>query len=202
MAHAELYVIEEVGTLTSSEVTRLVRACSKRSSTGLRNRALITVLYRGGFRVSEALHLVEADLDRLSRVIRHTRRGRSRAVGLDPGAFQILERWVERRREISLPFAAPLFCTLRGDEMRTSYVRALFARLAQAARIEKRVSAEILRRTLAAELAREGFPVSVIQAHLGHANASTTSRYLAALARPEALVAAAQAMQRRGEWRP
>jgi integrase len=87
--------------------------------------------------------------------------------------------------------------------MRTSYVRALFTRLARDAGIQKRVSAEVLRRTLAAELAEEGYSVSVIQAQLGHANSATTSRYLAALSRPAALAAATpRAMQERGTWRP
>lgn len=188
--------------LTRAEVSSLVEACSSRSSTGIRNRALITVLYRGGFRVSEALQLKETDLDPVGGLIRRSHGARPRMVGLDPGSFGIIEQWVERRRKLGLSPEAPLFCTLQAAPVSTSYVRALLTRLGRRAGIRKRVSAEILRRTLAAELAREGYPVSVIQAQLGHANAATTSRYLAGLGPRDALDAAAEAMQRRSDWRP
>ncbi len=167
--------------LTRADVAKLLRACSARSSTGIRNRALITVLYRAGFRVSEALQLEEADLDRGARVIRMSRRARPRKVGLDPDSFRVIENWLERRSQVGLGPSAPLFCTLRGAPISTSYVRALLTRLGRRSGVGKRVSAEALRRSLAAELARDGCSVSVIQAQLGHANAATTSRYLASL---------------------
>ncbi len=44
--------------LTDDEVCRLIRGCSSRAPTGMRNRALIVVLYRGGLRISESLALL------------------------------------------------------------------------------------------------------------------------------------------------
>ncbi len=61
--------------------------------------------------------------------------------------------------------------------------------------IEKRVHAHGLRHTHAAELAREGVPINVIQAQLGHSDLGTTSRYLAHIA-PQELI---EQMQKR-EW--
>ena len=49
--------------LSSEEVRALLRACSSRAPTGIRNRALIAVLYRGGLRISEALDLLPKDVD-------------------------------------------------------------------------------------------------------------------------------------------
>ena len=49
--------------LTSDEVKRLLRACSQRASSGLRNRALLAVLWRTGLRIGEALALFPKDLD-------------------------------------------------------------------------------------------------------------------------------------------
>ncbi len=46
--------------LTEDEVKALIRACSNRAPTGIRNRALITVMYRAGLRLSEALALKAA----------------------------------------------------------------------------------------------------------------------------------------------
>jgi hypothetical protein len=60
-------------------------------------------------------------------------------------------------------------------------------RLAAKANIEKRVHAHGLRHTHASELAREGVPMNVIQAQLGHSNLGTTSRYLAHIAPAEVI---------------
>ena len=61
-------------------------------------------------------------------------------------------------------------------------MRHLLPRLAAKAGIEKRVHPHALRHTHAAELAREGVPLNLIQAQLGHSNVATTSRYLAHIA--------------------
>ena len=76
--------------LTAEEVKGLIRACSKRASTGVRNRALIVVLYRAGLRISEALALLPKDLDAQASTIRvlHGKGDHDRVVGLDAGAGQ------------------------------------------------------------------------------------------------------------------
>jgi integrase/recombinase XerC len=139
---------------------------------------LITALYRAGLRVSEALGLEPHDLDARNRIVFVRRASVTRKVGLDAGSFRIIERWVERRDEISTPRGAPLFCTLSGKPLSSSYLRGMFRRLATNAGIEKRVSAEVLRRSFATELASEGFPLLAIQAQLGHSNLGATLRYL------------------------
>jgi site-specific recombinase XerD len=53
-----------VEVLTAQEVNALMRACSARTSSGLRNRALIAVLYRSGLRLAEALALEPKDVER------------------------------------------------------------------------------------------------------------------------------------------
>ena len=52
-----------VETLTQNEVTALIRACSNRTASGIRNRALVVALYRGGLRFGEALALRPKDID-------------------------------------------------------------------------------------------------------------------------------------------
>lgn len=110
---------------------------------------------------------------------------RDRTVGLDPTAFSMLGLWLVRRSELGVDGRSPVFCTLRGRPIKTAYVRALLPRLARKAGIEKRVHAHGLRHTHAAELAREGVPMNLIQAQLGHSNLGTTSRYLAHIAPAE-----------------
>ena len=66
---------------------------------GLRARAVIAVLWRGGLRISEALALGETDVDpaRGSVLIRHGKGDRRREVGMDDWGFEHLNRWLEHR---------------------------------------------------------------------------------------------------------
>lgn len=184
--------------MTPEEVVKLTRACSARSSSGLRNRALIGTLYRAGLRVGEALKLGPNDIDPRERTILPDRAGSSRPIPLDSGSFRLIETWLERRDTLDLPPGAPLFCTLKGKPLASSYLRGLLNRLASKADIQKPVSAEVLRRSLALELVEEGFPLTAIQAQLGHSTAAVTSRYLARLGTAGEL----GDVPRRPDWRP
>jgi site-specific recombinase XerD len=180
--------------LTADEVRALIRACSNRAATGVRNRALLVLLYRAGCRISEVLRLRPKDLDRAAGTVTVLRGkgGKRRTIGLDPGAFAVVERWLDVRTKRGISGRAPIICTLKGKPLASAYARALMPRLARRARIEKRVHAHGLRHTHAPELALEGHPMNLIQAQLGHASLSTTSRYLAHIA-PTQLIAAMRA---------
>ena len=79
--------------LADAEVCALMQACGRHTPTGLRNRALIALLYRAGLRINEALTLYPKDLDLADASVRvvHGKGGRSRTVGLDLGAAAIIE---------------------------------------------------------------------------------------------------------------
>ncbi|MBK7949137.1 MAG: tyrosine-type recombinase/integrase [Deltaproteobacteria bacterium] len=158
--------------LTPAEVAQLFRSCSNRAPTGIRNRALITVLYRAGLRISEALALKPKDVDRDAGTIRvlHGKGDRARVTGIDLASFAAIDRWLDKRKELGLTGRSPLFCTLQGDPIDPSYVRHWMRRLATKAGIEKRVHAHGLRHSHAADLASERHPINVIQAQLGHSN--------------------------------
>jgi len=175
-------------------VRALIKACSNRAPTDIRNRALLVALYRGGLRVSEALGLHPKDLDRAAGTVTVLRGkgGKRRTIGLDAGAFAVVERWLDVRAKRGINGRAPIFCTLRGKPVAPAYVRVLCKRLARRARIEKRVHPHAFRHTHAAELAHDGLPMNLIQAQLGHSSLATTSRYLAHIA-PAELVKAMQA---------
>lgn len=166
--------------LSGDEVKALIRACSIRSSTGIRNAALIAALYRSGLRISEALAVLPRDLDPETGAIRvlKGKGGTVRSVALDPGAWAILQRWLDRRSSLGINSRSTLFCTLHGEMLQTSYVRGMLPRLARKAGIERRVHAHAFRHSFAAELATEKTPINVVQALLGHASLATTNAYL------------------------
>ncbi len=99
-------------------------------------------------------------------------------MGIDPEAMAVLERWLDRRTQAGLNGRQPVFCTLKGRPLDPTYVRHALRRMAVRARIERRVHPHMLRHTHAAELAREGVPMNVIQAQLGHTSLATTDRYI------------------------
>lgn len=179
------------GTLTRSEVQALISACSRRAPTGVRNRAMIAVLYRGGLRLSEALSLRPENLD-LETGEGFTREGKgykARPFALDEGTLEFTEQWKRVRANLARtrgfsPVEAPLFSTLTGGEISPRYVQAALKRLGEKAGIEKRVHPRGLRYAFATELAREGVPTDAIQAALGHENIETTERYLSRLSNP------------------
>ena len=181
--------------LTESEARDLIRACSNRAPTGIRNRALISLMYRGGLRISEALALRSKDIDsdRGTVAVLHGKGDTSRVVGLDPGALALVLRWADRRKALGLNDGhTPFICTLKGTNLKPSYVRSLLPRLAQRAGIIKRVHPHGLRHTHAFELMMEGTPVPIIQRQLGHASLATTDRYLRHIA-PADVIAHMQA---------
>lgn len=184
--------------LTPDEVRALLAQCSQTSSTGLRYRALITLLYRTGLRAAEALALRSKDVDLEAGfvVVLSGKGRRRRTVGIDPGAARVVQRWCDQRLRLGLPDDSPLFCTLKGTPMPPSQLRALLPRLARRAGIAKRVHPHILRHTHAYELMMEDLTMPIIQRQLGHLSLETTDRYLAHIAPKDVIDAIATR-----EWR-
>lgn len=202
--------------LTDDEVAGLMRACSHRAPTGIRNRALIALLYRAGLRITEALSLYPKDLELNYGIIRvlNGKGGKSRTVGIDPGAAAIIQRWLDMRSRIDLDQSGkfqrsvarpqinpdltkkpkrnlsgrhPFFCTLAGQPMSASYGRVMLKRLTFKAGIDKRVHAHGFRHTHAAQLRAEGVDIAIISRQLGHSRIHVTARYLDLIA-PTAVI--------------
>jgi site-specific recombinase XerD len=90
--------------LTADEVRALITACSNRAPIRIRSRALPVLLYRAGCRISEELRLLPKDLDRdtgTATVLRG-KGGTRRTIGLDPGAFAVVERWLDVRTKLGI----------------------------------------------------------------------------------------------------
>jgi integrase len=186
--------------LTHAEVLRLVDACGYRGPCGLRNRALIVLLWRGGLRIAEALALFTRDVD-LTRGTVRVRRGKGakyRVIGLDAQAMAVLEVWLNARAKLGVDGRWPIFCKVdrryRQDRrpIRAAYVRDVLKRAREKAGIEKRVHPHGMRHTHAFELMMERTPMGVIQKQLGHSNLATTAGYVDHLA-PADVVEAMQA---------
>jgi site-specific recombinase XerD len=165
---------------TVEEIVAVMRAAGG-GRHGRRLRALITVLWRAGLRIHEALALSEPDLDRRrgSLLVRRGKGGRRREGGMDEWAWEHLRPWLDLRLELPV---GPLFCVInaptRGRPWSAAAVRADLRRTATAAGVRRRFAPHQLRHAHAVEMAREGVPLTVIQRQLGHSNLGITSIYL------------------------
>lgn len=166
--------------LSQDEVKLLLSACSKRAPTGIRDRALIVVLWRAQLRISEALALKVADFDPVAAQLRVLKgKGKkSRVVILDDQSAAELALWLKTRSELGFNGHRPIFCTLQGGPVNAAQIRAMLKRRAKKVGITKRVHAHGLRHTGASEMVAEGVPLLDIQEQLGHSSAATTNKYL------------------------
>src|SRR5262245_3262420 len=156
---------KEHALLSEGEVQRLLLAASERAPTGVRNRALIALLYCSGLRLGEALALRPDELD-LGATRAHVRGPRGREAHVVAAAAPYLETWFAVRAGLALGARAPLFCTLAGEPLEPAYVRAMLARLGQRAGLAKRVHAHLLRHSCAARLGRAGLAATELAAQL------------------------------------
>ena len=103
--------------LTREEVDRLLRACSKRAPSGVRDRALIAVLFGAGLRIAEALALRPKDID-LERGQITVLRGKGsasqaskrRVSAIGEGMGALVQLWLDARVNLRIACSAPVFC--------------------------------------------------------------------------------------------
>lgn len=183
--------------LTKAEVRELLAAIPSRHANGLRLRALVATMYGSALRVSEALALLPSDVADGTVRVRDGKGGRARTVGLDDGCYDVLGRWLDRRRALGLNGRHPIFAAYSrghvGKPMDPREVRRAVARAGEKAGIQKRVHPHGLRHSLAFQLANDGVPLHVIQAQLGHASLATTNTYISHL-NPTEVVAAVRGL--------
>lgn len=174
----------QVGFLDLSEVERLLAAIDTSTAPGLRDRAVIELLFSGGLRVSE---LVSINRDQVNVERREfTVRGKGqkdRPIFISPQASQWIGRYLETRTDIG----SPLFIHYSGSQnedddgmytrLTVRSVQRLVKRYARAAGITKDVTPHTLRHSFATDLLRNGADLRSVQGLLGHANIATTQVY-------------------------
>jgi len=162
---------------TESEVGRLLLAASERAPTGVRNRALIALLYCTGLRLEEALALAADGID-LERGTVAVRGRRARHAHLFAAAQPWIETWIAVREGLELRRSAPLLCTLRGEPLEPAYVRAMLGRLGKRAGLGKRIHAHGLRHAFTLRSALADVDREELCAQLGHRDARSLARVL------------------------
>lgn len=167
--------------LTVEETARLLKAPDLNTPQGLRDRALMELLYAAGLRVSE---LVNLDLEHVNLDTRETRvwgkGSKERMVLMGELADRALIDYLENSRPKLLgekKKVVALFLNRNGERLTGRSVQKLLRKYAEIAGIEKKVYPHLLRHTFATHLLDGGADLRVVQELLGHANLSTTQIY-------------------------
>jgi integrase/recombinase XerD len=166
--------------LTVDEVDRLLVAPDRRTARGLRDAAMIELLYATGLRVSELVKLRMRDLNFDAGYLMATGKGRKeRLVPVGEAALQAVRAYVEGARGGFSGSRAidTLFLTHHGRAMTRQGFWKLLGRYARAAGIRKRISPHKLRHSFATHLVERGADLRAVQAMLGHADIGTTEIY-------------------------
>ena len=169
--------------LRPDESLALIDAADPGTPLGLRDRAMLELLYGSGLRVSELVSLPIAGLDRRAGLLRVLGKGaKERVVPVGESALGAVELYLERGRGLLLAGrvdrSGALFVTRRGGSMTRQN---FFYRLRSLARVagvpEEKVSPHVLRHAFATDLLEGGADLRAIQSMLGHADLSTTEVY-------------------------
>jgi integrase/recombinase XerD len=167
-------------TLTRDEAAALLAMPNLAAPTGLRDRAMLELMYRCGLRVSEVcgLHLRDWRVKDHQLHLRPevAKGGREAFVPLDPIAEQFLDRWkpVRRRYAAGKPH---LFTTLKGGPVDRRDVWEMVVRRARKAGI-RHTHPHVLRHSFATELLADGFNIREVQTLMRHGDLRTTAIYL------------------------
>lgn len=167
-------------TLTESEVEALLKAPDLSEAIGIRDRAMLELLYACGLRVSELTGLRLHQVNLRQGVVRTFGKGsKERLVPMGEAAQNWIERYLnEARPELVARKATDvLFPSLRGDEMTRQTFWHRIKQYAQVADIKKALSPHTVRHAFATHLLNHGADLRVVQLLLGHSDLSTTQIY-------------------------
>src|SRR5581483_6873808 len=182
---ADLLTAPKIGSslpkyLAPAAVNRLLEAPPEDTATGLRDRAMLDLLYATGLRVSELIKVRVADLDELEGTVRVIGKGnKQRIVPVGREALQSIERYrAELRPRLLKGRISPyLFVTARGTAMTRQCFWNLLRGHGKHADLFRGLSPHVLRHTFATHLLEGGADLRSVQAMLGHADIGTTQIY-------------------------
>lgn len=166
--------------LSEAQVEALLAAPDARTALGLRDRAMLELMYASGLRVSELVGLKSVHLGLSEGALRVTGKGsRERMVPFGAEAEAWLRRYLQEARALILKGQASqaLFVTARGGAMTRQMFWNLVKRYARAADIQVPLSPHTLRHAFATHLLNHGADLRAVQMLLGHADISTTTIY-------------------------
>ena len=166
--------------LSSEEIERLLKTPDTSTPLGLRDRAILEVLYATGLRVSELVHLKLTDLHLSLGLIQTLGKGdKERIIPIGDIAVDWINQYLERsRNRLTKGKDSPyLFVNFHGNGLTRQGIWKNLKVIVQAAGIDKDVTPHTLRHSFATVLLENGADLRIVQELLGHSDISTTQIY-------------------------
>jgi site-specific recombinase XerD len=175
---------KQVTFLNEEELTRVFAQPKLDTLPGLRDRAILELLFSSGLRVSELVNLDRDHINLKRREFMVRGKGqKDRPIFISPEAAAWIERYLKDRKDTAKPLFVRYSGTRKVDltgnfhRLTARSVQRLVARYALLAGITKHVSPHTLRHSFATDLLMNGADLRSVQAMLGHSNISTTQIY-------------------------
>jgi len=165
--------------LSKKEVEKLLDAPDLSKPDGIRDKAMLEVLYGTGLRVSELISLNLNDISCSAGYVRCTGKGdKERIVPLGSIGVFFLEKYLFHARNVFLKHPTnALFLNQRGERLTRQGCWKIIKKYVQAAGIKSEVTPHTLRHTFATHLLQNGADLRSVQEMLGHSDISTTQIY-------------------------
>ncbi|OHD54797.1 MAG: tyrosine recombinase XerC [Spirochaetes bacterium GWF1_51_8] len=165
--------------MEKSEVLDLIGSISGEDALSLRDKAMITLLYASGLRVSELTGLDIHDVDYTQGIVRVTGKGsKERIIPTGETARALLVRYMGLRNEFGpVQGDHALFLTRLGKRISDRMIRYILNSYVDKLALRKNIHPHTLRHTFATHLLENGANIRVIQEMLGHSSLSTTQIY-------------------------
>lgn len=167
--------------LSGDEIRQLLDAPSKVTVAGLRDRAILEVMYSAGLRVSELVGLNDEDLDLRDCVVRIRGKGRKERLGsLGRFAIQAVTKYAQQRErspKSEIGGKSPVFVNKFGNRLTTRSIGRMLEKYLAEAGLDRRTTPHTLRHSFATHLLDNGADIRSVQEMLGHKSLVTTQIY-------------------------
>lgn len=169
-------------TLTLKEIDKMISNIKLTSKTGIRNVAIIELLYSCGLRVSELVNLKVSDLFFKESLIKVTGKGnKERFVPISVLSQEYINNYlneIRKHHKIKKNFEDTLFLNERGTNLSRNMIFIIINKLKKQSNINKKIGPHTLRHSFATHLIENGADLITIQKMMGHESITTTERYL------------------------
>jgi integrase/recombinase XerD len=164
--------------LSIAEMESLINQPDISKPLGLRDKALLEIMYACGLRVSELVNLRITDLNPEIGYLRCLGKGnKERVVPVGSMALEAVKNYLNSGRPILNPKEDWLFINYKGEKLTRDGVRYIIQEIAESVGIQKKITPHTLRHCFATHLLERGADLRSLQEMLGHASISTTQIY-------------------------
>lgn len=165
--------------LSVEEVEALLDAPDLNNDGGIRDKAMLELMYASGLRVSELLLLEKKNIDLVNGNVKVYGKGsKERCVPMGEFAMEYVKKYIDEvRRKYDKKKSKYLFLNKNGDELSRIYFFKQIRKYADLAGIDKEISPHTLRHCFATHMLEGGATLKAVQEMLGHSNLATTQIY-------------------------